>query len=241
MTPTQFEYAGKDLEAMDFAVAYHAWILDLIEPFLGKRIVEVGAGAGSFSELLLTLRPDSLTLVEPSSMFRMLESTFEGRETFTKTRLYNTVFSEVASEIYSTGPPDSVLYINVLEHIEDDRGELQLVRETLAPNGRAFVFVPALPMLFSNYDKHIGHFRRYGRRELKVKCKDAGFKVLILRWFDMIGILPWLLKYRLFGSLKMETAAVQTYDRLAVPIIRPLETLIHPPVGKNLLLVAERT
>ncbi|HKX84996.1 MAG TPA: hypothetical protein VJL58_12310, partial [Pyrinomonadaceae bacterium] len=73
MKSSQVEYVGKDLEAMDFAVAYHKWILDLMRPFLGSDIVEVGAGTGSFSELLLTTQPSSLALVEPSAMFDLLE------------------------------------------------------------------------------------------------------------------------------------------------------------------------
>ena len=60
-------YAGKDLEAMSFAVNYHRWILSIFEPHLGKRVVEVGAGTGSFSELLLERRLESLSLVEPST------------------------------------------------------------------------------------------------------------------------------------------------------------------------------
>jgi hypothetical protein len=240
MMPPKVEYVGKDLEAMAFAKAYHRWIFDLMRPFLGKVLVEVGAGTGSFSKMLLESRPESLTLVEPSSMFSTLETETRSLQTSTKIDLYNNIFSEIADEIRSAGPPDSILYINVLEHIEDDLAELRMVHDTLAAKGRAFIFVPALPLLFSNFDRHLGHLRRYTRKELKEKCEEAGFKLLLLRWFDMAGVLPWLVKYRILKSLKIERGAVYAYDRVAVPVIRPLENLLHPPFGKNLLLIAEK-
>jgi hypothetical protein len=240
MIPPKVEYAGKDLEAMAFAKAYHRWLFDLIHPFLGKHLIEVGAGTGSFSKMLLESGPESLTLVEPSSMFSELKTTVLPTRTGTTINLYNNIFSEIADEIRSANQPDSILYINVMEHIEDDRSELRIVHNTLAAKGRIFVFVPALPLLFSNFDRHIGHFRRYTRKELKEKCEQAGFKLLLLRWFDMAGALPWLIKYRVLKSLKVEPGAVHAYDRLVVPVMRPIENLIHPPLGKNLLLIAEK-
>jgi SAM-dependent methyltransferase len=239
MNAAPIEYLGKDLEAMSFAEAYHRWILDLMRPFLGKHIVEVGAGTGSFSKLLLETKPESLALVEPSAMFDTLRSSVSADGNLTKLRLYHSVFSAAANKIHSTQPPDSILYVNVLEHIEDDVAELQLAREKLAPGGRVFIFVPAMPVLFSKFDRHIGHYRRYGRKELKAKAERAGFNLLMLRWFDLAGIFPWLVKYRLLRSLKMEPAAVNAYDRIAVPVMRPIERLIHPPFGKNLLLIGE--
>jgi len=132
------------------------------------------------------------------------------------------------------------LYVNVLEHIEDDLAELVLVRDTLISKGRVLIFVPAMPILYGQFDKLIGHFRRYRKKGLKEKCEAAGLKVLKLQWFDMIGSFPWFIKYRLLRSVKMEPAAVGIYDRVVVPVARPLEKLVSPPFGKNLLLIAER-
>lgn len=240
MKTVEVEYVGKDLEAMDFAANYHRWILELFEPFLGKRLVEVGAGTGSFSELLLETAPVSLSLVEPSEMFVALEKNLAGSATAAELKFYRNIFTEVAAQIRELQQPDTLIYINVLEHIEDDRLELGAVFDTLAEGGRVCIFVPAMPLLFSDFDKRIGHFRRYRRPELINKCEAAGFRVQLARYFDLPGILPWLVKYRLMRSVTMESGAVQLYDRLAIPIIRSIENLIHPPIGKNLLLVAEK-
>ncbi len=234
------EYVGKDLEAMDFAVNYHRWILEIIKPFLGRHLVEVGAGTGAFSELLLETRPETLSLVEPSAMFQTLETNLKLKNSASEIRVFPNIFAEVAARIASEQKPDSIIYINVLEHIEEDGEELQIVRQTLRENGRAFVFVPALPFLFSPFDAQIGHFRRYRRAELAEKFRAAGFRLLLSRYFDAAGIFPWLVKYRLLKSLTMESGAVHAYDKFVVPLARPLESIFPPPIGKNLLVVAEK-
>jgi SAM-dependent methyltransferase len=236
----EVEYIGKDLEAMDFAENYHRWILDLFKPYLGKHLVEVGAGTGSFSQLLLETKPESLGLVEPSEMFVALQENLSNSTGAANIEFFRNIFTQVADKIRTANPPDTVIYINVLEHIEDDALELEAVNRTLADHGRVCIFVPSMPFLFSEFDKKIGHFRRYTKKELIEKCETAGFKIRVARYFDFLGILPWLVKYRLMRSLTMESGAVQLYDRVAVPIIKPLENLVQPPVGKNLLVVAEK-
>lgn len=240
MNADKVEYAGKDLEAMDFAVRYHNWILEVFRPYLGKRIVEVGAGTGSFSELLLETQPESLTLVEPSEMFERLELAMGSRNGVARPRLHNNIFRNVAAEIKDEQRPDSIIYVNVLEHIDDDELELEVVHDTLAQGGRLFIFVPANRFLFSNFDRNIGHCRRYGKKELHQKLDAAGFRLVKSRWFDLLGVLPWLIKYRFMRSTTMGSGAVQAYDRYIVPAIRPIENLINPPIGKNLIVIAEK-
>ncbi|HEX8499099.1 MAG TPA: class I SAM-dependent methyltransferase [Pyrinomonadaceae bacterium] len=234
-------YAGRDLESMSAARNYRRWILDLFAPHLGRRVVEVGAGTGSFSELLLALEPESLTLVEPSrAMHRLLVEHVGRIPTRARVRVYNETFARVARRVAEEERPDSVIYVNVLEHVEDDEAELRLVSEVLAPGGRAFVFVPALAWLYGSFDRLVGHHRRYTRAGLAEKCGRAGLRVVRSVYFDAAGVLPWWLKYRVLRSEKMEPGAVKFYDDFCVPVARRLEALVPPPVGKNVLLVAEK-
>jgi SAM-dependent methyltransferase len=235
----QVVYVGKDLEAMSFAVNYHKWILDEFRPFLGKRLVEVGAGTGSFSELLLAEKPDSMSIVEPSEMFGFLEQNVGQIETGAQIDLHRAIFAEVRTKI-AERMPDSILYVNVLEHIEDDRGELEMIRETLVPGGRCFIFVPALMSLYGEFDRKIGHFRRYSRAEIEEKCIAAGFRILVSKYFDFAGILPWWIKYKLLKSDSLESGAVTLYDKIAVPFVRVFERFVTVPSGKNLILVVEK-
>ena len=234
------EYAGKDLEAMSFAENYHRWILEIFKPHLGTRLVEVGAGTGAFSQLILELRPASLSLVEPSGMYRALEARVAAARAPTEVRTYNSLFSQVADEIAAAQRPDSVIYVNVLEHVPDDETELADVRRTLCEGGRVFLFVPALRWLYGSFDEQVGHYRRYTRRELEGKCRRAGFRVLESGYLDLPGVLPWWLKYCVVRSPAMEPGVVRFYDRYFIPAIRAAESLVRPPFGKNLFVVAER-
>jgi SAM-dependent methyltransferase len=235
-------YQGRDLEAMSFADRYHRWILRDFRPYLGARLVEVGAGAGSFSELLLESRPESLTLVEPSAeMFPLLEARVAAaREGGANVSTYNSIFRSVADEIAARERPDSIIYVNVLEHIADDEGELAAVSRALTVGGRAFVFVPALGWLYGDFDREVGHVRRYAKAELEGKCERAGLRVVASRYFDLLGVAPWWVKYRLLKSSELEPRAVRLYDRYCVPLASAAERLVRPPLGKNILLVAEK-
>lgn len=233
-------YVGKDLEAMDFAVNYHKWILDEFRPFLGRRVVEVGAGTGSFSELLLQESIDTLSLVEPSAMFETLTANVSRLKNQTKVDFYNSIFSEAAAEISDKQQPDSIIYVNVLEHIKDDCSELEYIRNTLSNGGRCFIFVPALMSLYGEFDRKIGHFRRYTKKEIEEKCQLAGFKILKSKYFDFAGMLPWFIKYKLLKSESLDSGAVTLYDKMAIPFVKQMEKFVNVPLGKNVLLVAEK-
>ena len=231
-------YVGKDLEAMSFAVNYHKWILEEFRPFLGKKLVEVGAGTGSFSEMLIAENPQNLALIEPSEMFEFLEQNISQIETSADVNYYNSIFSETADVLDET--PDTIIYVNVLEHIEDDRRELEKVYETLEPGGHCLIFVPAFMSLYGAFDEKVGHFRRYTKDELEEKAKAAGFKIVKSKYFDFVGIFPWYIKYKLLKSDSLESGAVTAYDKFAVPLTRKFERLINFPLGKNILTVLKK-
>ena len=233
-------YPGKDLEAMSFAVKYHRWLLDELRPFIGKNIVEVGAGKGSFSEMLVGLDPNSLTVIEPSEMFADLKKNPTLNSNGTTVRFFKTIFERAVPEMVRVNKPDTIIYVNVLEHIEDDLLELKLINDSLADKGRCLIFVPAMPSLLSEFDRDIGHFRRYRKPQLEQAVRDAGFDILMSKYFDLGGIVPWYLKYRVLRSRTMGGAAVSLYDNVCVPVARRIERLITPPIGKNIILAAEK-
>lgn len=240
MQKTKVEYIGSDLDSMDLAVNYRKWIYALFSRYLGKNIIEVGSGTGAFSRQLLEGCPESLVLIEPSEMFDRLTAEIGIVQTNTDINFFNGTFVEYLAERDESKSPDTIVYINVLEHVEDDVAELERMREVLQDNGRICIFVPAVPSLLSDFDRMIGHFRRYSRRELVSKTERAGFKISFIRGFDFPGMLPWLIKYRLMGSRSMEPSMVRIYDRFCVPPIRMIENLLQPAIGKNLIMVAEK-
>src|SRR5262249_8315743 len=171
----------QELEALTFAENYHRWIIDAFEPYLGETIAEVGAGIGSVSKLLLGKRIKRLFAFEPShNMYLFLE---EALRQEARAKAVNDFFSPR----YAQAGFDSVVYINVLEHIQDDRTELAHALEMLNPQGHILLFVPALVWLYSDFDKQVGHFRRYTKQDLSGLVRDVGFTLVKAQYFDLAG------------------------------------------------------
>jgi len=218
---------------MASAANYRRWIVDAIDPYLGKRIAEVGAGIGSITRIILERPVDQIVAFEPSTnMFPHLAKSVEGHA---NARAVNELFGgEQAGQDY-----DSVVYINVLEHVEHEREELLAAYHALRPGGHLLVFVPALAWLYSNFDREVGHFRRYSRDGLQRVVTHAGFDLVRSRYFDVAGVLPWYIHFTLLGR-GMGKGSVSLYDRWVVPPMRIVEGWVAPPLGKNVLLVARR-
>ena len=226
---------------MAFASNYRRWIMDSLKPYIGRHIVEVGAGTGAFSELLLAAGPASLTVLEPSSnLYSRLIKLLGPMDSIGGLHLHQSNFPDAWNANPQIQTPDTAVYINVLEHIEDDEAELKTIFNALAPGGRILIFVPALPFLMSSMDRELGHFRRYTLPELVARCSSAGFIIKTAKYFDLLGVAPWWIKYRLLQSNTMEAGAVRAHDRWVVPVSRKLESLIKVPFGKNIILVGEK-
>lgn len=237
MSHSPIQYVGRDLEeAMSVAPPnYHAWILSQFEPYLGSTVAEVGAGSGNFSSQLVRKISGTLIAVEPySQMFPLLERRFADNKRIVCEPYF---FTDIASRY--RGLIDSIVYVNVLEHVKDDLQELITARDTLKPGGHICIFVPALPFLFSEYDASVGHYRRYTKRPFARLMHEAGFEIVSLRYFDIAGIIPWLLFMKLLRQ-PLTSGSAGLYDRLVVPSMRKIESLISPPVGKNLIVVGRK-
>lgn len=227
------EYPGKELEAMSFAANYHRWIVDEFKPYLGKTAVEVGAGRGDLSQLLLQSGVMQLFAYEPSAkLFAVLQEKLHEEP---RAVLFNDFFNLESKP----NDIDSVIYINVLEHIENDRSELIDVHQSLNAGGHLLIFVPALSWLFSKADKEMGHFRRYSFDGLVTLVRESGFEIEKIRYFDIAGVIPWYINFVLLKN-SFDSNSVALYDRLVVPVMRLAERILKPPVGKNILLVARK-
>ncbi len=229
-------YEGKDLEAVADMPRYHDWIMECFRPHLRGRAAEFGAGLGTISERILP-SVSSLDLVEPSpNLVGQLRRRFANEPTVS-------VFAETLETRIEQGEPetyDTVVMVNVLEHIEDDAAAVAGLHRMLKPGGTLLVFVPAMPFLFSRLDEVVGHYRRYTKDVLTRCLAEAGFDVRFARYMDALGVLPWWLVNTVGGSTAFDPRAVRLYDAVGVPLTRLAERLVPPPLGKNVIAVAEK-
>lgn len=231
---TEIDYDGSDLEALLTLKRYRRWIFELMTPWLGGVAAEVGAGIGSFSSMV-SGKVDSLDLIEPSrALQEQLRNSVAG--------VLRVRILDVSAEEWLQNSPmnhyDSVVMINVLEHIRDDAAILKNIFDVLKPDGRLIVLVPALQALFCDLDARFGHFRRYEREPLRHLFEDAGFRIANIRFFDVLGILPWLVINKWMGKTSFHPGLLTLYDLVGVTMTRTFETFFVPPIGKNLFVVA---
>ncbi|MBN2612984.1 MAG: class I SAM-dependent methyltransferase [Bacteroidales bacterium] len=229
------DYFGRDLEAMSTARNYPKWIISEFKPYIGQHVAEVGAGSGNITALL-TEHVEKLVAFEPSeNMFPLLKKRFGKVDKITAINNYFGNEYLNFKECF-----DSLLYVNVLEHIKDDRQEIDFVYKALKPGGYLLVFVPALPFLYGEFDKNVGHYRRYTKKSIIRLVQNSGFKIARLKYFDFAGIIPWYITFVLLKS-PMTNLNVGLYDKIVVPVARRIEKFLTPPIGKNLLLVLQKS
>ena len=230
---SSFIYSGTELDAMAQARNYCRSILGYFAPYLGENVVEIGAGAGTFSQLLLNHgRTSELVLFEAAAnLCPTLGHRFEADP---RVRLHCRPF-----DVRLLGrSPDSVVLVNVLEHILDDAALLSQIHQSLRPGGSLLLFVPALEWNYGSLDKAFEHHRRYSRKALRKKLEGAGFRVERTRYVNMLGIASWFFAGKILRQTTLIPAQVRWYDRWIVPWSFKLERICEPPIGQSLLAVA---
>jgi len=236
----EFAYVGGELEL--FAAAHH-WKRRLareLAPHLGGHVLEVGAGLGGTSAGLLTeAKVTEWTALEPDAALfaRLQQASGElARRSGIPVRARNGTLATLApGERF-----DAVLYVDVLEHIEDDRGELARAAERLAPGGRLIVLAPAHQSLYSEFDRRIGHFRRYDRASLRAVA-PAGLVLAQLAYLDSVGWLASLGNRLLLRRALPTPAQIRLWDGVMVPLSGVLDRVLCGRFGKSVLAVWRRS
>ena len=225
---------AKALDALTEAVNYADWIIDLAQAHLGSHILELGAGHGTVTDRLLKHGKVAAADLSPRCV-EVLREKYEAHPDVEV--LHGDVEAAIAAR---SSDFDTVVLVNVLEHIEDDGAALRTIRSGLRPGGTVVLFVPAFQALYSEFDRLVGHHRRYRRGELAALVKGAGFEVVDARYVNCVGALAWWVVARQLGRFPKSRAAMRTYDRTVVPVIRALESRWTPPFGQSVLCIGRR-
>lgn len=210
------------------------WIFDRVRPWCGRRVLEVGAGIGNLTELLADRDLVVATELEDDFLDR-LRGRFAGAG---NVHIEKLDLEQVPVERFAGYHLDSVLCVNVLEHIRDDVGALVGLRDIVEPDGRLLLYVPAIPWLYGSLDKNLQHHRRYGKAELARKFEQAGWRLEHLSYMNLLGIPGWFLNSRVLGRKILPVKQVQLYDKL-VPLLR-LEDKLPLPIGMSLVAVGRK-
>src|SRR5579862_9139498 len=206
-----YEESGPEtLEALSAAPRFNQWMADTIRPYVGREILEVGAGIGNLTKLFIRRTKRYVSADIDQAHLSRLRAQFERRPNFeTRTCDLNRVedFEGLHEQL------DTVVCLNVLEHVEDDITGLKNMHTVLKPGGKAIVLVPCGQELFGTLDTALGHFRRYSHDDLKAKMEQVGFEVETVLSFNRISRLPWYVSGKLLKRTALKPGQMWLFDK----------------------------
>jgi glycosyltransferase involved in cell wall biosynthesis len=217
------EHGGEILERLNQAPRFTRWMADVVSPYVGKRVLEIGAGTGNMSVHLMPRSVYWATDINPQYLGYL--------ETLRATRPYMHVgYTDGANaESYPSGQEfDTVVCLNVVEHVRDDVGALRNIRSVLAEGGRAIILVPSGPELFGTLDEVLGHCRRYTEDQLVKVAEQAGFSVVRVLKFNRPGVIAWWLNGRILHRKTFGLGQIRVLNFLT-PIFRLLDPWLPLP------------
>jgi len=207
-------------------------MFDRLHRWVGRRVLEIGSGIGNLSAFLVDCERLVLTDTREEYLDR-LRTRFAKHPNVSVAPLYlPTELGALAGQRF-----DTIICLNVLEHVDDDIASLQAIRRMLAPGGRLILLVPALPVLYGTIDKALGHHRRYTRGRLASLLEATGFRMAHIEYFNLAGVPGWWFAGRVLRRKMIPAASLKLYDAL-VPLFR-LEWLIPWRVGQSLIAIGE--
>tara|TARA_E500000331_G_scaffold227004_1_gene217297 strand:+ start:1465 stop:2148 length:684 start_codon:yes stop_codon:yes gene_type:complete len=219
-------YDGWELEYFDRAINFRNYQFDILKKYIKGIVAEVGPGNGSFLKYYLPLA-EKIDLYEPSNNFIDNLNKIKNQ----KTSIINNNFTQKDNAY------DTILYLDVLEHIENDENELEIAFKSLKTGGALIVNVPAFQHLYSQFDKDIDHFRRYSKNDLKKLTNKFKFSKTKLIYYDSIGyFLSIGSKLITKNYLNNFEKKIKIWDTL-MPISKIIDLIIFNLIGKSLIMI----
>jgi 2-polyprenyl-3-methyl-5-hydroxy-6-metoxy-1,4-benzoquinol methylase len=222
------------LEVLTEAKNYNRWIADNFYPYIQAPLLEFGSGIGNISELISSYTPLCLTDTDEQLLAHL-------NDKFSHINDVSVNFFDITQP-----PPENlvesfqtVIGINVLEHVEDDEKALLHLGNVLKPSGRLLLLVPSKKWAYTELDRELGHFRRYEKKELGEKLAKASFQIEKLYFFNIVGLMSWIIRDKIQRSGGLRPYQVSSFDTI-VPILKFIESKVSMPLGISLIAIAQK-
>tara|TARA_B100000035_G_C20981154_1_gene545516 strand:+ start:545 stop:1240 length:696 start_codon:yes stop_codon:yes gene_type:complete len=226
----QIQYQGFELEYFDSASNFRKYQVSLIKDYFKNSLLEVGAGKGGLASKYLDLLND-ITLTEPDKkLFNFLKKRFKKN----KISILNSSIQKIKKKF------DLIIYFDVLEHIKKDALEIAYASKKLKKNGYLIFSVPAFQSFYSDFDKSVGHFKRYNKNDFIKLAKKKDLKIEKLFYYDSIGFL-FLLINKILRLKNNNLQGKVFFWNLLIPFSRVLDILTFNSFGKSLLCIYKKT
>lgn len=230
---TDYKYPGEELQVFEAATNWKNYFAGHISGYLKGKILEVGAGIGGTTLLLNKGKADNWLLLEPDeTMQQILQQKI-------KDKLLPSNCKAVKGTLNSLDKNDKfdcIIYIDVLEHIEDEATEIKKAADHLEKGGHLIILSPAFQFLYSPFDKAIGHYRRYNRKTLSA-IQPASLARKKIIYLDSIGFFASLLNKIILRQSYPAKRQVQLWDQWMIPVSKITDHVFFYSFGKSILVV----
>lgn len=224
--------SSQTLESMSQATWYNRWTLNQFEKYLSGEILEIGCGIGNFSNFLS--KYGNLTAIDVDNDYLLQAyKELKGRASLG--------FGDIEKGKYFFGKKtfETIVCINVLEHIKDDSKALKNIYNLLSEGGFLVLLVPAHQFLYNLIDRSIGHYRRYQKEDIKRLIKTVGFELIKIRELNFLGSLGWFIAGKLFRDGEVSENKIKLFNIIS-PIFLSVENIFEPPIGTSILVIARK-
>jgi len=230
------DYAGSELDLFAHATRWKSYLARQITPYVRGRVLEVGAGIGSNIDYLFTPQVQDWLALEPDpKLTQVIADRLRSGQLPAACRAQTGTLDAVGTDLF-----DTILYIDVLEHIDQDRAQVAQAAAHLCANGRLVILSPAHQFLFSPFDSSIGHFRRYGRDELR-QLTPPGCRTERLRMLDSTGFFLSLANRTVMKSSMPTHGQIALWDKVFVRVSTLLDPVLGFRFGKSILMIWQKT
>ncbi len=224
-------FGEQTLESMNQAEWYNQWTLDKFKDYLSGKILEVGCGIGNFTKTLTKFGKIWAIDIDENFIKQTKKEVTDAKIGFGDIEKDKYFFKDEKF--------DTVVCINILEHIKEDSRAIDNMHKIFKEEGTLILLVPAHPFLYGEIDKSIGHFRRYSKKEIITKLQMSGFVILKFRSLNLLGALGWFISGRVLKNKIVDQSKIKLFNLIA-PIFLRLEDLINPSFGTSFLIIAKK-
>ena len=234
-----FKYIGTELDLFAMAINWKAYIRHEIGRYVKGHVLEVGAGVGETTKALIGVKNESWTCLEPDRELAERITSILDKDSCCKSNVPNIIVGNIDHPACDR-KYDTILYIDVLEHIKEDETEIQKAARKLNKKGCLIVLAPAHQFLYSAFDSMIGHYRRYNQKHL-VDIHPSDTKLLRVRYLDSVGCLASLGNKVILRAGMPTKNQIIMWDRFMVPLSRFFDFVFGHRIGKSVYVVWQRT
>ena len=223
---SKINYDGFELDTFDAAKKFRNYQLYYLKSYIKDPFLEVGAGQGGLTNLYKKFTKD-ITLIEPDNkLFHILKKKFRKKNI----KIKNQTIDKIKLK-YQT-----IIYFDVLEHIKDDLKEIKIASKKIKKNGRLIFNVPAHQLFYNEFDKAVGHFKRYNKKDFKDIEKKTNLKIEKLIYYDSIGLF-FLILNKVFRLKETNLKSKIYFWNMLIPLSKMIDKLTFNKFGKSLLCV----